>query len=254
MSLDPGGNANRSGNRLSRLQWVQFLFLLLFHTSLFALTPDAPTEKNHAKVKPSGTFTWADGRRASFIAAPVITSSDLQRMESRTISFGKVLKWHDGTICNHWQLIPNHLYRAFLEDPLLSDTQLQSREKGWSNRLLNQGYEVICEGVSIGSLTDIDGRTLVVPMFNSALNGLFEKPLDRRVMLEMARTLKQHQFTSTTPHLLSHEHFRDAISSYATHMGGFNLKFYRSPVTWSILNELIHSPGMRRQLGLDTPD
>jgi len=247
----PSGSGNISGNNLRCLQWVQFLFLMALSTALFALNPDASADKSHAKVKPSGTFTWVDGRRASYIAAPVITLSDSAQMESRTISFGKVLKWHDGTICNNWELIPNHLYCAFLEDPLLSDTQLESSQ---DNHLLNQGYEVICEGVNIGSLTDIDGRTLVVPMLNSALNGLFEKPIDRTVMLEMARVLKQRNFTSTTPHLLSQKNFRDAISSYASHIGEFNLKFYRSPLTWKLMNELIVNPGLRKRLGLDYAD
>jgi hypothetical protein len=254
MLTGPIRHRSDSNNSLLKLLLSLALLLLSYPPVLPALTPDAGPGKTYVRIKPSGTFTWVDGRRASFIAAPVIALSDSQRMESRTISFGKSLKWHDGTICEHWKLKPNHLYCAFLEDPLLSDTQLNSREQGTSHQLLNQGYEVICEGVSIGSLTDIDGRTLIVPMLNSALNGLFERPIDRSVMLEMARVLKQHNFTSTTPHLLSQKNFRDAISSYASHMGGFNLKFDRSPITRNLLNDLVINPNLRKRMGLKPSD
>ncbi len=249
---DPNDNIQRPGSSPGILLWLRFVLLLAFSTTLFALSPDTPPVNNHAKIKPSGTFTWVDGRRASYIAAPVITLSNSEQMESRTISFGKILKWHDGTICNNWDLIPNHLYCAFLEDPLLGDTQLQSRKSSPGPQLLNQGYEVICEGISIGSLTDIDGRTLIVPMLNSTLNGLFEKPIDRTLMLEMARILKKRNFTSITPHLITQERFREAISAFATHLGGFNLKFYRTPITQSIIGELIQAPELREQVGLDT--
>lgn len=248
------GRPDGSGSGYWTVLWSLTAYLLTCSTALFALTPDTKTDNRHAGIKPSETFTWVDSRRTSYIAAPVISTTDLQHMTAKTITFGKVLKWHDGTICNKWELKPNHIYCAFLKDPMLSDTQLRSRRKPHPAPLLNQGYEVLCEGVSIGSLTDVDGRTLIVPMYNSSINSLFEKPVDKSVMLEMARGLRQGGFTSVAPEVIKQDEFREAISAYVSQMGGFNLKFHRSPITRSVMDELIHKPELRKQLGLDMPE
>ncbi len=241
---------------MALLTRLLFLALYLFSHSgaLLALTPKSTPDRKFAATKPSGSFTWVDGRRASYVAAPVTPFTDSAHLETKTITFGKRLKWHDGTICTNWGLKPNHIYCAFLEDPLLSDTQLRSQGINSVAPLLNQGYEVICEGVSIGSLTDVDGRTLIVPMYNSTVNGLFEKPIGRSLMLEMARVLKLRNFTTATPEQITLQRFRDAISAYVTHSGGFNLKFYRSPITWSVMDGLIERPDLRKQIGLDRPE
>ncbi len=250
---EPNSNKTRSDSTHLTLL-ILLIYLFTNSGMLLALTPNTGPDKNYAEMKPSGSFTWVDGRRASYVAAPVTPISDSSHLEAKSIIFGKRLKWHDGTICGNWELRPNQIYSAFLEDPLLGDTQLHNLRTNSPNPMLNQGYEVICEGVSIGSLTDIDGRTLIVPMYNSTINSLFEKPVTRSVMLEMARVLRQRNFTQLPPETITQQQFREAISAYVSHSGGFNLKFYRSPITWSVLDGLIESSDLRKKIGLDRPE
>ncbi len=250
---EPSSNKTRSDSTHLTLL-ILALYLFTNCGVLFALTPNTGPDQDYAGMKPSGSFTWVDGRRASYLAAPVTPISDSSHLETKSIIFGKRLKWHDGTICGNWELKPNQIYCAFLEDPLLGDTQLYNQSTNSHAPLLNQGYEVICEGVSIGSLTDIDGRTLIVPMYNSTINSLFEKPVTRSVMLEMARVLRQRNFTQLPPETITQQQFREAISAYVSHSGGFNLKFYRSPITWSVIDGLIERPELRKRIGLDRPE
>ncbi|MCP3669720.1 MAG: hypothetical protein GY814_04685 [Gammaproteobacteria bacterium] len=247
---EPNSNKMRSGStHLTRL--ILAVYLFTNSGMLFALPPNTGTDQDYAEIKPSGIFTWVDARRASYVAAPITPISDSSHLEEKSIIFGKRLTWHDGTICSSWELRPNQIYCAFLEDPLLGDTQLHNQSSNSHAPLLNQGYEVICEGVSIGSLTDIDGRTLIVPMYNSTINSLFEKPVTKSIILEMARVLQQRNFTPLPPETITQQQFREAISAYVSHSSGFNLKFYRSPITWNVMDSLIERPELRKQIWLD---
>ena len=243
----------RRGKGLHPPLWLLVSLSIIYSADLFSLTPGTPPNKDHARIKPNGTFIWVDSRRASYVAAPISSMSDLHGNEPKIISFGNVLRWHDGTVCSRWELRPNHIYCAFLEDPLLTDTQLLPRQEGHPNHLLNQGYEVLCEGIPIGSLTDIDGRTLIVPMSNSTVNSLFEKPIDPEVRQEMARVLKQRNFITLGPEKITQDDFRKAISFYVSQIGGFNIRFYRSPITWRVMDGLVESPELRKRIGLDVP-
>ncbi len=230
--------------------WFLVSLTLIYSANLFSLPPDTLPKTNHANIKPHGTFTLVDSRRASYIAAPIISMLDLHNKEPKTINFGKVLKWHDGTVCSKWELKPNHIYCAFLEDPLLTDTQIKSNRNGSPVYLINQGYEVLCEGIGIGSLTDIDGRVLIVPMNNSAVNGIFEKSITQDTMHEMLRVLGKINYISKTPDRITQDEFRETVSSYVSDMRGFNIKFYRSPITMGVLDELIENIKVRKKLGL----
>jgi hypothetical protein len=152
-----------------------------------------PTESGMLSP-PVGEFVIVDARAVSGVAtSPVL--QDVGEIIGNTVSLSAEAISLEAIACDEWEIreIPVPLD---VMDPLLADVMLGPVELGDTvvdHRVLT-GWNYGCEGESLIDILEIDGRVLVAPWMNGAVNLILERPLTSGEIHLAQTNLKNQKF------------------------------------------------------------
>ena len=108
---------------------------------------------------------------------------------------------------------------VFLDDPNLADLNVRPlSDPGFrGEQRLHQAYEVVCDGVVLTQLHQVDDQILVMPWANSSQYLIMEKPLSEEQIRTFQSQLRDMKFLSQEPNGLLDEETLLSIGHYTSY-------------------------------------
>lgn len=145
----------------------------------------------------AGDYIVIDARRASDVASPLDLKENVPL--GKRIRFGNGNIEIDGADCEDWRILPSS--KAVVDvnqDPNLIDLVLSPTDSPISrgDQQVHSGFDITCEDEWVFSLHKVDDRVLVMPVNNSSLNLILERPLSSLQIKAYQMQLKSMKFYS----------------------------------------------------------
>lgn len=199
-----------------------------------------PDETRAACPALFGEYRIAAMRRASDVAGGPDDSAATEISPGDLISFRGDLTWLGHEYCATWSAAELSGPAANLDDPLLADLIVAASGglTSAADRAAVRHFELLCDEATIGLLTRTDERILVAPTASGLTYIILEKPLSADRIAALQSALEARGFFAGQASGEMDEATQQAVSRYASSLGGYEMVFARSAVTSNLLASL----------------
>lgn len=152
-----------------------------------------------SQAQPSGEYEVVALRRSGTVESTAETDKALVELLGRRAEFGEQLRWYDGTVCDSWATEPDNDIPIDLDDPILSDTIIESSEPPVTPEYINAPrLRLVCrsgEERAIAPLVIIDRHVVVTGSPSGSTYIILQKAYSTdliRKLQEQLRKLDYH--------------------------------------------------------------
>lgn len=200
----------------------------------------APDETRAACPALIGEYRVAAMRRASDVAGGPDDPAATEISPGGVVSFYEHLTWLGDEHCAAWSATELSGAVTNLDDPLLADLMVAAGGglTGVADRAQIRHFELLCDDATVGVLTRTDERVLVAPTASGLTYIILEKPLSADRVAALQGALQARDLYTGPASGEFDQATQEAVSRYASSLGGYDLVFARSAITENLLKSL----------------